>query len=859
LGQAEPQGPEKFDPVHAAKILSCMTSYPAFVKSSSARPYHVYAVELGKGALKRKTDLASGKTPVYVGMSAHAPADRFAKHKAGVKANNLVNQHGVKLLPELYEQYNPMPYQSAFEKEQALAKELKDKGYIVFGGNPPAKPVEKTAGESLTQASPHKAGMFGSGWLNSFYHDSKSVDGHMAQADFVKKYPHWVKRASAVDDAITAEPKGVVNIPNDVVPLRTRKEYLDYLQKYEHPNFISTGFNKHVAYPVMLAMKSAIRLPAKTGNPYAMVIDPKFERPSVIKHELGHVTDFKAKGITDQKTYKKYLGHQISLFNNPKNLRRYQLEENAWNNTDVPKDSLIRQLALESYQKSLNPFWYYYNKVKLNNTEPEKQADWKEFDEKRKKDGIPVSPDTKRVIQKLKDPKREGLVLYHPPGSGKTRQAIEAYQALGMKTDAIVPAALKENLRGEFRKWTGEVPSNLNIVSQQRMANQRLKTPLYNNGFQIIDEAQRARNPDSQLYQALQNTRPAKRLALSGTPLWSTPGDLSSLVNLVSKQDLLPTNPKKFRDRYFKEEQVQPGLLGRLTGVKPGIQYTLQNRAELSKILKKYVDYIPPTKKGYPAVTNEDVKVPMSGPQQDIYNSLLNQAGWITKYRVKHNLPAARGGLDRLKAFLVGPRMVSNSTVGYTVKPSEMSSPKIDAAFDYFKKHHDADPAYRALVYSDFLQSLNQYKHRLDGAHIPYGEFSGQVPQVKRNQMLKAYNSGKLPIMMLSPSASEGLTALNTSLFQQLTPTWSFAKDQQIVGRGIRLGSHKDLPPDKQKILVQRYYATPKPTFFDRLTGNGNPTGVDQYVRNTALRKQKMNDAVTDLIAQPDKPDWKTW
>jgi hypothetical protein len=43
------------------------------------------------------------------------PDLRFDKHKAGIHANRFVFKYGLRLLPALYEVYNPMPYEAARE------------------------------------------------------------------------------------------------------------------------------------------------------------------------------------------------------------------------------------------------------------------------------------------------------------------------------------------------------------------------------------------------------------------------------------------------------------------------------------------------------------------------------------------------------------------------------------------------------------------------------------------------------------------------------------------------------------------------------------------------------------------------
>lgn len=69
---------------------------------------------------------------VYVGMTGLDPDTRFDKHKAGIQANRFVQRYGLRLLPALYEVYNPMPYEAAREMEVELAIGLREAGYGVW-------------------------------------------------------------------------------------------------------------------------------------------------------------------------------------------------------------------------------------------------------------------------------------------------------------------------------------------------------------------------------------------------------------------------------------------------------------------------------------------------------------------------------------------------------------------------------------------------------------------------------------------------------------------------------------------------------------------------------------------------------
>lgn len=105
-----------------------------------ARRYHhnVYVVELSKDVLyearfkKANPDYIGGKPCVYVGMTGLSPDQRFDKHKAGIQSNKYVFDYGLRLLPELYEMYNPMPYGGACDMEVELAIGLREAGYGVW-------------------------------------------------------------------------------------------------------------------------------------------------------------------------------------------------------------------------------------------------------------------------------------------------------------------------------------------------------------------------------------------------------------------------------------------------------------------------------------------------------------------------------------------------------------------------------------------------------------------------------------------------------------------------------------------------------------------------------------------------------
>jgi hypothetical protein len=68
----------------------------------------------------------------YVGMTSNTPEIRFRQHKDGYKASRWVKRYGLRLRPDLYEQYNPMTYSEAVEMEKNLTAILRNRGHGVW-------------------------------------------------------------------------------------------------------------------------------------------------------------------------------------------------------------------------------------------------------------------------------------------------------------------------------------------------------------------------------------------------------------------------------------------------------------------------------------------------------------------------------------------------------------------------------------------------------------------------------------------------------------------------------------------------------------------------------------------------------
>jgi hypothetical protein len=103
--------------------------------------HNVYVILLSDAVAKYPSILRlnpnrdAAKPCVYVGMTGIPIDHRFENHKNGYKSAWIVRKYGVRLMPELYEHLNPMPFEAAVQMEVELADDLRTAGYTVTGGH----------------------------------------------------------------------------------------------------------------------------------------------------------------------------------------------------------------------------------------------------------------------------------------------------------------------------------------------------------------------------------------------------------------------------------------------------------------------------------------------------------------------------------------------------------------------------------------------------------------------------------------------------------------------------------------------------------------------------------------------------
>lgn len=439
-------------------------------------------------------------------------------------------------------------------------------------------------------------------------------------------------------------------------------------------------------------------------------------------------------------------------------------------------------------------------------------------------------PHQQRVVERLR--KQPGLLVAHGLGTGKSLSSIAASEDQEGSTRALVPASLIANYKKEIAKHT-DGSADIDVGSTQGAALRGERSPT---DLLIVDEAHKAREVGTKLNQLLRKYPAARRMLLTATPVYNRPSDIAPLVNIVAQQKVLPEG-REFDKAYV---QKPTGSLIR-AWLGANTQPKLKNTKSLSKQLDKWVDYHQQAGGDFPARSDESIDVPMSKAQTDIHDYAWGKLPLMSRLRLKAGLPPSKQDLPELNAFQSQARQVGGSTKRFELGDTEVS-PKLQRALADLQRNKG-----KAVVYSNYLDTLGDYSRALKDKNIPHGVFTGQMKQDERAQLVEDYNADKLQALLLSSAGGEGLDLKGTRQVQVLEPHWNEEKLEQVIGRAIRHGSHSDLPKRERNVKVRKYKAYPRPGFIGGLLGR-KPKGVEQVLSNMAAEKSELNQQLLDLM-----------
>lgn len=374
----------------------------------------------------------------------------------------------------------------------------------------------------------------------------------------------------------------------------------------------------------------------------------------------------------------------------------------------------------------------------------------------------------------------------------------------------------------------------------------------------LVHNSHNLRNPDSgRTQRAIELADKAKQvIMLSGTPIVNRPGDLAVPIRMLTGRQM---SPQEFEKRYVGVKHIYPNLFRRMIGWSSGKELEVRREQELKDTLRGHVDYHDPGKPVVPT-TYEDIPVQMSPEQERIYEAMWAKLPWHAKWKLRNEVSLSDEELQRMQAFLTGPRQVGLSTYPYLSTPDHdkafNQSPKLQVAMQKVQELLK-DPRAKALVFSNFIDAgLMPYQHALQKANIPSAVFHGGMTDMDRKKLVDDYNNNKLRVALLGPSGTEGLSFKGTQLVQLLDPYWNPVRPKQSVGRGLRYDSHFGLPEELQNVRVQRFLSRLPPGMWDRMLSRigfdrtERTYATDDRLAAIAKRKEDLNRKFMELLRE---------
>lgn len=91
---------------------------------------------------------------------------------------------------------------------------------------------------------------------------------------------------------------------------------------------------------------------------------------------------------------------------------------------------------------------------------------------------------------------------------------------------------------------------------------------------------------------------------------------------------------------------------------------------------------------------------------------------------------------------------------------------------------------------------------------VMYDESTGYETRERYRRLFNSRNNAQgniIKMLIGSPIISEGITLRNVRQIHILEPSWNMSRVNQIIGRGVRNGSHNDLPYPQRKVDIYKY------------------------------------------------------
>lgn len=392
---------------------------------------------------------------------------------------------------------------------------------------------------------------------------------------------------------------------------------------------------------------------------------------------------------------------------------------------------------------------------------------------------------------------RLGALLADDMGLGKTLQTLCFLEALRAQDEMgqvliVVPSSLIFNWQQEIEKFTPQLPVQVFSPRDRESLSRRLgaKEPLvvlitygllmeheaflqqYPWRVMVFDEAQNLKNISAKRTSSARSIPAQFKICLTGTPMENHYGEFYSLVDL-----LVPGSLGKIEE--FRRQFVQTEMVTReqIDDLKLKIKPLLLRRSK-----KEILDQLPEKQETKVSIAFEE-------RQKQIYRDIA----LAYNQRVQETMAVqgqASVQLQMLTALLRLRQACSDPAALPNVRYDKVP-PKLETLLDSLGEIIESGES--ALVFTQFLQTLEHTEKLLRAAGIPVFSLHGSVASVQRQKILAEFNrtNGGAVLLMTLKTGGVGLNLTKASYVFHLEPWWNPSVENQATDRAHRMGQTK--------------------------------------------------------------------
>ena len=288
--------------------------------------------------------------------------------------------------------------------------------------------------------------------------------------------------------------------------------------------------------------------------------------------------------------------------------------------------------------------------------------------------------------------------------------------------------------------------------------------------YEIIDEAQYIKNQRTEAAKSVKLIKAKTRFALTGTPIENRLSELWSIFDYIMPSFLYDygTFLGEFEAPIVRNmDEARMERLRRM--VAPFI--LRRTKEEVLSDLPEKLEEVHYAGFGADSEQRRLYDAQVVKMREDLRGK--------TEEELRHSRIEILAELTRIRQICCDPALLYENYKGDSVKK--------DMCMELVRSVVSGE--HKALIFSQFTRMLELLKVELDKENIPYYEITGATPKEERLARVKAFNSDKTPVFLISLKAGgTGLNLTGADVVIHYDPWWNVAVQNQATDRAHRIG-----------------------------------------------------------------------